>query len=179
MRETHDSELWVMYKIHKPHNHIRESYINQLITTNRWRPTATSCGILWVNWLYSVKPKTYLWLITISHVKSALLSQIRDSNCDENAFCSPKTQRSQQCGDWPSPAQRIVDWHENSWRLFVTLFAPDKCSYSHREERASHPFIARGIRGNKLLVESSEQTTVQGQRGCPLRRSRVWYEKNT
>ena len=55
----------------------------------------------------------------------------------------------------------------------------DKCLYSHREERASHPFVARGIRGNKLLVESSEQMIVQGQRGRPLRRSRVRDEKNT
>ena len=72
-------------------------------------------------------------------------------------------------------AQWIIDWHENSWRLFVTLFAMDKCSYSHREERASHPFAARGICGNKLLVESSDQTIVQGQRGCPLQvGSEMW-----
>ena len=89
-----------------------------------------------------------------------------------------KTQRSQQCGDWPSSAQRIIDWHENSWRLFVTLFATDKCSYSHREGRASHLFVARGIRGNKLVVESSEQTIVQGQLRCPLRRSWVRGEKD-
>ena len=90
-----------------------------------------------------------------------------------------KTQRSQQCGDWPSSAQRIIDWHENPWTLFVTLFATDKCLYCHRRGRASHPFVTRGIRGNKLLVEISEQTIVQGQRGGPLRRSRVWDEKNT
>ena len=41
--------------------------------------------------------------------------------------------------------------------MFVTLFATDKCLYSHREGRASHPFVVRGIRGNKLLVQSSEQ----------------------
>ena len=90
-----------------------------------------------------------------------------------------KTQRSQQSGDWPSSAQRIIDWHENPWTLFVTLFAMDKCPYSHRRRRASHPFVARGIRGNKLLVESSEQTIVQGQLRLPLRRSRVQIEKDT
>ena len=90
-----------------------------------------------------------------------------------------KTQRSQQCVDWPSSAQRIIDWHENSWTLFVTSFTTNKCLYSHWGGRASHSFVARGIRGNKLLVESIEATIVQGQREGPLRRSRVWDEKNT
>ena len=63
-----------MCEIHKPYYHKRESCINQQMTTNRWRTTATSCEILWVNRLHSLKLKTYLWLITISHVKSVLLS---------------------------------------------------------------------------------------------------------
>ena len=55
----------------------------------------------------------------------------------------------------------------------------DKSSYSYREGRGSHPLGARGIRGNKLLVESSEQTIVQGQPGCPLRKSRVPGDKDS
>ena len=68
-----------MCESHTSYDHKRELCINQQITTNRWRATLTSCEILWVNRLHSVKPKTYLWLITISYVKSAWLSQIRDS----------------------------------------------------------------------------------------------------
>ena len=106
-------------------------------------------------------------------------SHIMPERLRRECILQSKTEWSQQYGDWPSSAQRIMDWHENSWRLFVTLFATDKYSYSHRRERASHPFVVRGIRGNKLLVESSEQTIVEGQLGCPLRRSRVRGEKDT
>ena len=90
-----------------------------------------------------------------------------------------KTQRSQQYEDWPSSAQRIIDWHEDSWRLFLTLFARDKCLYSHWKRRASHPFVARGIHGNNLLVKSSKQTIAQCQLGFPLCRSWVQDEKDT
>ena len=125
--------------------------------------------------LVGMRPITIVVTIGSIYRESHIMPESLQRECSMQS----KTQRSQQCGDWPSSAQRIIDWHENSWRLFVTLSAMDKCSYSHREERASHPFVARGIRGNKLLVESSEQTIVQGQRGCPLRRSWVWDEKNT
>ena len=39
----------------------------------------------------------------------------------------------------------------------MTLFAMDKCSYSHSEGLHT-PFRTRGIGGNKLLLESSDQT---------------------
>ena len=117
--------------------------------------------------LVGTRPITIIVTIGSIYGESRIMPEWLRREC----ILQSNTQRSQQCWDWPSSAQRIIDRHENSWRLFVTLFATDKCSYSYREERASHPFVARGIRGNKLLVESSEQTIVQGQRGCPLRRS--------
>ena len=125
--------------------------------------------------LVGMRPITIIVTIGLIYRESRIMPEWLRREC----ILQSKKQWSQQCGDWPSSAQRIIDWHENSWRLFVTLFATDKCSYSHREERASHPFVARGIRGNKLLVESSEQTIVQGQLGFPLRKSRVRGEKNT
>ena len=125
--------------------------------------------------LVAMRPITIVVTIGSIYMESPIMPEWLRREC----ILQSKTQRSQQCGDWLSPAQRIIDWHENSWSLFVTLFAMDKSSYSHWGERASHSLVARGIRGNKLLVESSEQMIVQGQRGCPLRRSRVWDEKNT
>ena len=125
--------------------------------------------------LVGMRPITIIVTIGSIYGESRIMPEWLQREC----IMQSKTQRNQQCGDWPSSAQRIIDWHENSWRLFIILFATDKCSYNHREGRASHHFVVRGIRGNKLLVESSEQTIVQGQRGCPLRRSWVWDEKNT
>ena len=125
--------------------------------------------------LVGTRPITMIVTIGSIYRESRIMPEWLRREC----ILQSNIQRSQQCGDWPSSAQRIIDWHENSWRLFVTLFATDKCSYSHRKERASQPSEARGIRGNKLLVESSEQTMVQGQKGCPVRRSWVWDEKDT
>ena len=106
-------------------------------------------------------------------------SRIMPEQLRRECILQSKMQQSQQYGDWPLSAQRIIDWHQNSWRFFVTLFATDKCSYRHQKGRASHPFVVRGISGNKLLVESSEQRIVQGQLGFPLRRRRVRDEKDT
>ena len=60
----------------------------------------------------------------------------------------------------------------------MTLFAMDKYSYSHPEGLHT-PFRTRGIGGNKLLFESSDQMVVQGQQGFPLRISQVRDERDT
>ena len=105
-----------------------------------------------------MRPITIIITIGSIHRESRIMLERLRREC----ILQSKMQQSQQYGDWPSSAQRIIDRHENSWRLFVTLFATDKCSYSHRKGRASHPFVVRGIRGNKLLIESSEKTVVHG-----------------
>ena len=53
------------------------------VSINQWQLTDDKLLRRYVKYYESTdfiawKPKTYLWLITISHVKSALLSQIRD-----------------------------------------------------------------------------------------------------
>ena len=50
-----------------------------------------------------------------------------------------KFERSQRYEDWPSSAWRIIVWHENSSRLFVTLFTKDKCVYSDLGENGFTP----------------------------------------
>ena len=90
-----------------------------------------------------------------------------------------KFQQSQRFEDWPSSARRIIAWHENSRRLFVTLFATDKCSYSHLGEKRLHtPFQRKAYVAISCKSRVVIKTVVQGQTGSPPLRSWVeWWER--
>ena len=94
-----------MCESHTSYVHNRESLSkHKPITTNRWHAIVSSCKILWVNWLYSVIPKTYLWLITISHVKYALLNQI----CDISSLL-PQHRSHDATSQFPSTVSLLIE----------------------------------------------------------------------
>ena len=127
--------------------------------------------ILWVNWRHSMKPKAYLWLITISHVKSALLSQIcdtlRDLDTQGLARKNRTNHRRKLRQIWNMPAW--IGWHVSAMGALCTKGKNKELDGFPRNQNTigSTKYSARKHRHHHLLLKTRSRSTATREKYMP------------